>query len=190
MSDAVNETKGTKKRSPLRWLLLALILSPLTCCGGFYILSALPGVTPGLFETEVRIENRSDETLYITPITTTYAEPRVIPQPGRIRQVDIPLRSNHSITLTYDAADFPLSGVAVCREEGECRLLETEYSGMTYLDSFEILSALEPGWFQAMQTTTRYRFGIVIFPLLSLVPVLLFLNWLYLVWQGKRTLNG
>ncbi len=33
MSDAV-ETKGAKKRSPLRWLLLALIFSPLTCCGG------------------------------------------------------------------------------------------------------------------------------------------------------------
>lgn len=66
MSDAV-ETKESRKRSPLRWLLLALILSPLTCCGGIYILSALPGVMPILFETEVRIENRTDETLYLTP---------------------------------------------------------------------------------------------------------------------------
>ena len=185
MSDAV-ETKGTKKRSPLRWLLLALILSPLTCCGGFYTLSALPGVTPGLFETEVRIENRSDEMLYITPITTTYAEPRVIPQPARIRQVDIPLRPGRSITLTYNAADFPLSGVAVCRKDGECRLLETEYSGVTYLDSFEALPVLEPNWLQAMQTSPRYRFGIVIFPLLGLVPVILFLNWLYEIWQSKK----
>ena len=184
MSDAVDETKGTKKRSPLRWLLLALILSPLTCCGGFYILSVLPGMTLGLFETEVRIENRSDETLYITPITTTYTEPRVIPQPGRIRQVDIPLRSDHSIILTYDAADFPLAGVVVCREDGECRLLETEYPGVTVLDSFESLPTLEPNWLQAMQTSPHYRYGIVIFPLLGLVPVVLFLNWLYLVWQG------
>ena len=185
MSDAV-ETKQAKKRSPLRWLLLALILSPFTCCGGFYILSALPGVTPGLFETEARIENRSDETLYITPITTTYRDPLVIPQRAFIRQVDIPLRPGRSITLTYDAADAVLAGVAVCRKDGECRMLETGSSDVTVLGSFAALDELDPSWRQAMQTSPRYNFGILIYPLLGLVPVVLFLNWLYLVWQNKK----
>ena len=125
MSDEV-ETKETKKRSPLRWLLLALILSPLTCCGGIYILSALPGVTPIIFETEVRVENRTDETLYLTPITTTYRDPRIIPQRAFIRQTNIPVRPGRSIVLTYDAADAVLAGVAVCRKDGECRVLDTE----------------------------------------------------------------
>lgn len=187
MSEGI-ETKGAKKRSPLIWLLLALILFPLTCSGGYYFLSALPGVTTGLFETEVVIENHSAETLYITPITTTYAEPRVITQPGRIRQVDIPLWPDRSILLTYDAADMPLSGVAVCQEGRECRLLETEYSGVTVLDSFEALPTLEPSWLQAMQTATRYRFGIMIFPLLGLVPAVLFLNWVYEIWQHRPIL--
>ena len=185
MSDAV-ETKGTKKRSPLRWLLLALILSPLTCCGGFYALSTLPGVTPGLFETEARVENRTDETLYITPITTTYRDPRIIPQPGRFRQTNIPLRPGRSIVLTYDAADFPLSGVAVCRKDGGCRVLETEYSGVTVLDSFEALPILEPSWLRVIQTSSPYKFGILVYPLMGIVPIILFLNWLYLVWQGKK----
>jgi hypothetical protein len=188
MSDKV-ETKQVKKRSPLRWLLLALILSPLTCCGGFYILSALPGVTPILFEMEVQIENRTDETLYLTPITTTYRDPRTIPQRAFIRQVDIPLRPGRPIVLTYDAADFPLAGVAVCRKDGECRVLDTERSDVTVLDSFEALYQLDPSWRQAMQTSTRYRFGIIIYPLLALVPVALFLNWLYLIWRGKKGAN-
>jgi hypothetical protein len=188
MSDTV-ETKGAKKRSPLRWLLLVLIFSPFTCCGGFYILSALPGVTPGLFETEARIENRTDETLYLTPITTTYRDPIVIPKIAFIRQVDIPLRPGRSITLTYNAADAVLAGVAVCRKDGECRMSETESSGVTVLDSFAALHKLDPSWRQAMQTSPKYRFGILIYPILGLVPVVLFLNWLYLVWQGKRGAN-
>jgi hypothetical protein len=185
MSDAA-ETKGARKRSRLIWLLLALILSPLTCCGGFYTLSALPGQTPGLFEAEVQIENKTGETLYITPITTTYRDPRVIPQLAFIRQVDIPLRPGRSIVLTYDAADFPLAGVAVCRKDGRCRMMETERSSVTYLDSFEALPHLDPSWLQAMQNSPRYRFGILTYPLLALVPVVLFLNWLYLVWQDKK----
>jgi hypothetical protein len=187
MSDTV-ETKGATKRSIPRliWLLLALLFSPFTCCGGFYTLSALPGVTPGLFETDARIENRTDETLYLTPITTTYRDPMVIPQIGRIRQVDIPLRPGRSITLTYDAADAVLAGAAVCRKDGECRVLDTEYSGVTVLDSFAALHKLDPSWRQAIEASPRYRFGILIYPLLGLVPVVLFLNWLYLVWQGKK----
>lgn len=185
MSDAV-ETKGTKKSSSLRWLLLALIFSPLTCCGGFYILSALPGVTPILFEKEVQLKNETNETIYLTPITTTYRDPLVIPQRAFIRQVDIPLRPGRSITLTYDAADAPLAGVAVCKKDGECRMLETESSGLTVLNLFGALHELEPSWRQAMQTSPRYRFGILIYPLLGLVPVVLFLNWLYLVVRKKN----
>ncbi len=91
--------------------------------------------------------------------------------------------------LTSDAADAPLAGVAVCRKDGECRVLDTERSGVTALDSFEALPNLEASWLQAMQISTRYRFGILIYPLLAFVPVVLFLNWLYLVWRGKKGAN-
>jgi hypothetical protein len=185
MSDAV-EKKGTKKSSPLRWLLLALIFSPLTCCGGFYILSALPGVTPILFEREVQIKNETNETIYLTPITTTYRDPLVIPQRAFIRQVDIPLHPGRTITLTYDAADAPLAGVVVCRKDGECRVLEPESSGVTVLGSFAALYELDPSWRQALQTSPRYRFGILIYPVLGLIPVVLILNWLYLVVRRKN----
>lgn len=98
--------------------------------------------------------------------------------------MDIPLRPGRSITLTYDAADFPLAGVVVCRKDGECRVLDTESSDVTVLDSFEALPKLEPSWLQAMQTSLRYRFGIVIYPLLGIVPIILILYWVYLIWQN------
>lgn len=191
----VVETHQAKKSPPVRviLLLLAMVSSPLSCYGFIFLLQALPAslLPPGinffvnLFEAEARVENRSGETFYITPITTTYGRPVVIKQFTFIRQRDIPLQPNHSIVLTYDAADMPLSGIVVCRTNDDCRLLAVVPSDVYYLDSFENLPRLEPGWLLAIQSHSQYSFDIVLFPVLGLVPVILFLSWLYLVVRSR-----
>jgi hypothetical protein len=191
----VIETNQAKKRLPVRviLLLLAVVSSPLGCCGCIFLLDVLPAslLPPkvdfivNLFEAQARVENRSGETLYITPITTTYGRPVVIPQPTFIRQRDIPLQPNRSIVLTYDVADMPLSGIAVCRTDDDCRLLAVDYSNVYYLDSFENLPRLEPSWLLAIRSHPPYNFGIVLLPVLSLLPVVLFSSWLYLVVKSR-----
>lgn len=196
MSEIV-ETNQAKKRLSLRkiLLLLAVISSPLGCCGCAFLLDVLPAslLPPGvnfimnLFESEARIENRSQETLYLTPFTTTYGRPVVIKQLTFIRQRDIPLEPQQSMVLTYDAADMPLSGIAVCRSSGNCRLAVTHHSGVYYLDAFEDLPELEPDWLLAIQSQPQYSFEIVLIPMLSLLPIILFASWLYLGrLQSKR----
>jgi hypothetical protein len=140
-----------------------------------------------LFEAETRVENRSGEVLYITPFTTTYGRPVIIKQFTFIRQRDIPLQPKQSLVLTYDAADMPLSGIAVCRTSGECRFVAADYSGVYYLDSFDDLPELNPGWLSTIQAQPQYSFEIVVIPILSLLPVILFSGWLYLGRrEGKR----
>jgi len=185
------ETSKTKKRPLLRviLLLLALLTSPLVCCGSIYFMesiSSLTGFTLNIFRAEARVENVSDETLYITPITTTYREPMVIPQSAFIRQRDFPLRPGHSITLTYDSADLPLGGFAVCRANDDCRMLVADHSEVYYLYSFGELPELDPGWLRAIRSRPEYNFSVVLFPILSLLPVGLFLGWLYVIWQEKK----
>lgn len=195
MSDPI-ELNRTRKRSRIRniLLLLALISSPLFCCGCVFLLEALPSsLLPSsldfivnLFEAEVRIENKSGETLYVTPITTTYGRPMVITQPTSFYWRDIPLRPDGSVVLTYDAADMPLSGVAVCRTNADCRLLDVVGSGVYDLDSFEKLPELEPSWLLAVQSQPQYNFSIVLIAVLSLLPVGLFVGWLYLGRLGNE----
>ena len=182
----VVETNRAKKHTSARviLLLLAMLSSPLGCCGCAFLLNVLPpSVRPpmmGLFKAEARVENRSGETFNITPITTTSGRPQVIMQLASLRQRDIPLQPNRSIVLTYDAADMPLSGIAVCRTNDDCRLLAVDYSGVYFLDSFENLTNLEPSWLSAIRSLPPYNFGIVLFPVLGLLPVILFSSWLYL----------
>lgn len=170
-------------------LLLAVLLSPLTCCGGLYIIDILPSslmpstvdFVVNLFETEVHVENRTGEILYLTPITTTRGKPVVIPQYSSIRQRDFLLRPDRSLVLIYDAADMPLAGIAVCRTNTNCRLLATDYSDEYSLDSYENLPMLEQEWFTAIQSSQKWNLSIVIFPALGLVPIIFFMGWLYLI---------
>ena len=180
MTDVV-ETNRVRKHLPVRVILLLLVVvtSPLCCCGVTFLLNT---ISPSLniFHGEAQVENRSGETLYITPITTTYGHPVVIGQFTFIRQRDIPLQPNHSIVLTYDTADMPLSGIAVCRTNDNCRLLPVAHLDMYYLDSFESLPRLEPGWLLAIRSHPQYSFEIALIMVLSLLPVVLFSSWLYL----------
>ena len=197
MTDVV-ETNRARKRLPIRaiLLLLAVVSSPLGCCASIFLLDLLPGsllpptvdFVMNLFESEARVENRSGETLYVTPITTTSGQPQVIPQLAFLRQRDIPLQPNHSIMLTYDSADLPLSGIAVCRTNDDCRLLAVDNSDEYYLDSFENLPSLETSWLAAIQSYPRNNFGIVLMPIYCLLPFVLFSIWLFLGrLENKRT---
>jgi len=195
MSD-LTQTDSANRPRPLRTilLLLAVLTSPLICCGSIQLLDALPAsplpsgldFTLNLFEAEARVENRTAETFYLTPITTTYGEPRVIAQNISFRQRDIPLAPRSSVVLTYDSADMPLSGIAVCRSDNDCRLLALDNSGVYVLETYEALPSLEPAWLEAIQLSPLRNYSTILLPALSLLPILLFVSWLYLGRMEKK----
>ena len=169
-------------------LILALLTSPILCCGGLQLLDAFPSSwLPGsldfvvnLFEAEVRVENRTYQTLYLTAITTTYGNPMVIPQNIAFRQRDIPIRPQSSVVLQYDSADLPLAGIAVCRTEDDCRLLPADNSPVYELNSYEGLASLNASWLEAIRLHPLHNYDSLMTIALSLVPILLFSGWLYL----------
>ena len=158
-------------------LILALLSSPFACMGGSFAISALSSINIGLFQAEVRVENRTDETLYITPITTTYAEPQIIWQFTSLRQRDILLKAGESILLTYDAADSPLAGVILCRDNGDCRLFDTTWGQVNYLDDFDSLPTADESWLNAKNTMQLYNFSALIYITFALLPFLFLWLW-------------
>lgn len=184
------ETSKVNKYSRIRKILFLLLFIslPFGCCGSFFLVDMLPrSMLPGavdfmvnLFETDALVENKTGETLYITPITTTYGDPRVISQFGSVRQRDFPLSPNQSITLTYDSADMPLSGVAVCRAKDECKLLPVDYSNQYKITSFEDLPEIDASWLAAIQAHSENSYENVFMAIFSLAPIVLFSAWLYL----------
>ncbi len=190
---------GETRKSRTRWiqvvlLLLALVTSPALVCGALQVLDALPSTwLPGpvdfivnLFEAEAQIENHTSETLYFTAITTTYGDPRVIPQNIAFRQRDIPVGPQGSVTLQYDSADLPLAGIAVCRKDNDCRLLPAHGSGVYELNSYDSLERLDPAWQKAINSQPVHNFSNLIIMALSLACILLFSIWLYLKRREKQ----
>jgi len=195
MSEKIEIEQGKKKISSRAILLiLAMLLSPLICCGGTYLLEIIPDsllppiadMTVNLFEEDVQVENRSKEIVYVTSITTTRGKPEVIGQLSYIKQRDIPIKPGDSVLMTYDMADMPLSGIAVCRAEGDCRLLAVDQKDVYFVDSIEDLPRLEEDWLLAIQSTPQNNFGIVIYPILGFVPIALFAIWLYLTIKERK----
>lgn len=196
MSDVASGSPTPQNRSMRAVLLvLALLTSPALCCSGLQLLDALPSswmpasldFVVNLFENSVRVENKTSETLYITAITTTYGEPRVIPQNIGFRQRSVPAGPQGSIVLTYDSADLPLSGIVVCRTAEDCRLLPVNNSGMYEVNSYEDLEIVPPGWWAAVQAAALYNYGALLIAALSLVSISLFGGWLYLIWRERKT---
>lgn len=189
----MNDSIQGKASRRSRWirttlLLLALITSPILCCSGIQLLDALPSswlpgpldFTVNLFESNARVENKTSQTLYLTAVTTTYGDPRVISQNIAFRQRDIPVRPQSSVILQYDSADLPLAGIAVCRTEDDCRLLPVNYSHVYELNSYESLERLDPSWLTAIQSSPLHNYSNLITIAFSVVPILLFSGWLYL----------
>ena len=175
-------------------LLLALLTSPALCCGGLQVLDALPSTwLPGpvdfivnLFEAEARLENHTSETLYLTAITTTYGEPRVIPQNIAFRQRDILVGPQGVVVLQYDSADLPLAGIAVCKTDDDCRLLPANGSGVYDVKSYDSLERLDPAWQEAIRSQPVHNFFSLIIAAPGLVCILLFSSWLYLSRREKH----
>ena len=195
----MNNVAQSEETRRTRWiqtalLLLALLTSPALCCGGLQVLDALPSTwLPGpvdfivnLSEAEARLENHTSETLYLTAITTTYGEPRVIPQNIAFRQRDIPVGPQGVIALQYDSADLPLAGIAICRKDDDCRLLPANGSGVYDVKSYDSLESLDPAWQEAIRSQPVYNFFSLIIAAPSVVCILLFSGWLYLNRREKH----
>ncbi len=186
MADATQTSRPRTLRAIL--FLLAVLTSPFLCCGAVQLMDALPAsvlppaldFTLNLFESQAHVENKTSETFYLTPITTTYGYPMVIAQNTAFRQRDIPLEPNASVVLQYDSADLPLAGIAVCRSDNDCRLMAVDNSGMYYLESYESLPPLEPDWLEAIQAHPLNNYSNGFISVLALVPLLLLAGWWYL----------
>lgn len=168
----------------IRSVLLALAVLSMLC--GLLAAGTLGlGRNAGLFHATVLVENHSDERLTITPITTTYAEPRVIEQGLTVRQRDQVLEPNDSMLLTYDTADFPLAGIVVCRQT-DCRALEPAGAETVAIDNFDTLPKADESWLAAVNTSALYNYaGITYISLLVLSMILFGIWW----WIGKTKYN-
>jgi hypothetical protein len=180
----------------IRSILLAMTLltSPALCCGSLQLLDSLPAAwlpssldfMVNLFESTAHVENKTSQTLYITAITTTYGDPRVIPQNIAFRQRDIPVRPQSSVALQYDSADLPLAGIVVCRNSEDCRLLLANNSGVYELNAYDSLEGLEPDWLDAVQARPVHNYAPLMITAFSLIPIFLFSGWVYLNWSEKK----
>ncbi len=198
MSNTGDASKGNNFLRIRKILRLLLFISiPFGCCGSIYLLDALPGsmlppamdFSLNLFESNALVENKTNEIFFITPITTTYGDPRVIPQFGSIRQRNIPLSPDQSVTLSYDSADMPLSGIGVCRDDNECKLLPANNISKYEISSFKDLPPLDSAWLTVVQSHPRYSFGIFIFAGFGFSPLMLLLAWLYVGRLEKKQRN-
>jgi hypothetical protein len=119
-------------------------------------------------------------------MTTTYGDPRVIPQNIAFRQRDIPVSPEGSMVLQYDSADLPLSGIVVCRNTDDCRLMPISNPDVYEVNSYESLGPVEPSWLEAMQARPLLNYGALVTVVLGLVPIFLFSGWIIMKWRAKK----
>lgn len=179
-----------KKYRIARLIVFVLFLCslPLACLGCFPAFSLLPAdwlPFAFTFQAQVTIENHTPDTLLLTPFTTTRGYPQVIPQTGTLRGRDYPLPPGGNRTLSYDTADAPLAGIAVCDTNEACHLLEAG-SGEHINLSAEMLSTLPPlpdDWQTARLNAPRSDYTVPVLVLLALLPLLFLGLWVFL---GKK----
>ena len=173
----------------IRTALLALAIL-LLCCG--LLAGSALGLSKntGFFQANVLVENLANETLTITPITTTYAEPRVIRQVLAPRQRDHLLEPNASILLTYDTADFPLAGIIVCRENGNCRVLKYDGKETLSIEDFNSLPSPDESWLAAIEKTGLYNYAGMIYLVFLIISLILFGIWWLLGKKNEKSALG
>ncbi len=159
-------------------LTLAMLTSPFGCVGvGSFVFSLTTGQTSGLFTAVTYIENQTDELIYITPMTTTHDEPRIIEQFFRFRYKNLPLRSGDTIRLSYDASDNSMDGMVLCREEDDCRYLQHERLGIQVIDDFDALPPVNESFLSAIDDDPEYHIVMLIMAGFTLTPFALFALW-------------
>jgi hypothetical protein len=141
----------------------------------------LPGslnFTLNLFEAEFTVENRTAETLYLTALTTTTGQPLVIAQNTFARQRDIPLAPGETHSLIYDAADFPLAGVLVCLETGECRISpQNGTESRLVVADFDALTPADSAWVAVAKSHPAYDWTGWLVLLFSVIPLAFWAAW-------------
>ncbi len=168
---------------------LFLCSLPFACLGSLPLVSALPaGWVPILhvFQAQVRVENHTPNTLYLTPFTTIHNTPEVILQTRGLRARDLPLPPGESLSLSYDMADATLTGVAVCRESGDCRLQKFTGGEFLPIRAFSSLPALPNDWQAERLRTPLYRYGDFALVLLGMLSPLLLGVWILLGRKASR----
>ncbi len=155
---------------------LALLTFPFVCLGANAL--GLSFFDIGFFGAEISVENQTTELLYLTPITTTYGDPRVITQNRSLLHKDLPLHPGESMLLTYDSADSPLTGIALCRKSGDCRLLENTGQDVLTVNQIDNLPILDESWLALLQSAPEYNFHFLLYAGFAFIPlVLLFFRW-------------
>ncbi len=179
--------KKARKIFRLIVLILVLLTTPFACVGMGSIIFSLPGMNSvGFFHGEVRVENNSSEALYLTPISTTYAEPRIITQPLFRRHRDLPLGARDSIVITFDTADFSLAGIILCDEDADCRSLEYDWQNIQTIDDFDALPPVDASWLAVRDVAFKYNFQLFMITGFALTPFALLAFW----WRlGRREEN-
>ena len=132
------------------------------------------------------VENKTNETLMITPMTTIEAQPRVIRQAFTPRQRDHRLKPKAAMILVYDMDDLPLAGIVVCRESGDCRVLENSREEMLSIENFDALPKADESWLTAIEETgLRNYAGMINIAFMLLSMLMFFLRW----YIGKTQYN-
>ena len=181
--------------SRLTLLVVACLTSPLCCWGSGMFL----GVFAPVPHTNFEVVNKTNETLYITPVDRTPGRPVVIEQPLAIKQRNIPLRPDSSIVMINYGEIHELSGIAVCRTNADCRwATASEWQRLSdpnepfalpvqvyTLYFFDVLPKIDAGLLQAIQSHPQYSFHVLLWLAGILLPVVLFLCWLYLVMKSR-----
>ncbi|MCP4143476.1 MAG: hypothetical protein GY755_24850 [Chloroflexi bacterium] len=158
-------------------LILAILSSPFACLGAGSIIFAFTDTDLDFFNATVHIENQTNESLYITPITTTYADPRVILQPRYFRNKELLLRPHSTIRVSYDSADTPMEGIALCSENGTCRLLENSWEETLIISDFDALPLVDESWLSVIDATSTYNFSMLIYIIFFTFPFIFLGLW-------------
>lgn len=179
----------TRKSRLARKALFFLFILSLPCgfCSSVSLLELLPeSYIPGylsfmvnLFESTAAIENKTNEVLFVTPITTTRGHPEVIAQHGSILQRDFPIQPNESISLIYDSADFGLNGIVVCKASRQCKLLPADYSKNYIISSFESLSDPDASTLNAVEAYPQKSYALIFTVIFAFAPIVFFAGWAY-----------
>ncbi len=182
-------------KTPSSWLRLlllisGLVLSPLLC-GSCAILAQ--GIPPErlpasvdfvlhMWEARARVENHTNETLYLTPITTALGKPEAIPQ--WLRGRDVPVRAGRQVTIMYNV-EFGLDGFVVCRTPGDCRWLDASSpqkrgeagEAICQIVAFDNLPAVPLDWLTAVRATPRLNPPAWLMLLAGGLPLICFWGW-------------
>lgn len=105
-----------------------IVLTPPLAVSGMLVLAVLCDPMGEVFQASFRVENRTNQPLWITPVGTFNSGGKdVLPQygssylPGTIRSINLRIEPGGSTSITYDCDDINFSEIVVRNAAGEYR---------------------------------------------------------------------